>query len=82
LDERDHVRGARGFPNVDIASFGGVAKEGRIPERWGGAPMPLPWVPKEVLDEASFEDPKDWELLARGLQLLGDFEGRHGAFLR
>jgi len=82
LDERDHVRGARGFLSVDVASFGGVAKEGCVPERWGGAPMPLPWVPREVLDEAGFEDPKDWGLLVSGLQLLADFEGRPKAFLR
>jgi hypothetical protein len=59
LDESDHVRGVRGFPGVDVASFGGVAEEGRVPEQRGGAPMPLPWVPGEILDEAGFEDPKD-----------------------
>ncbi len=82
MDERDHVRGARGFPSVDVTSFGGVTKEGCVPERRGGTPMPLPWVPGEVLNEAGFEDPKDWGLFVRGLQLLCDFEGRPGAFLR
>ncbi len=71
----------RGFSGVDVASFGGVAEEGRVPEQWGGAPMPLPWVPGEILDEAGFEDPKDWGLLAGGLQVLGDLEKGPGAFL-
>jgi hypothetical protein len=33
------------------------------------------------LDEAGFEDPKDWGLLAGGLQVLGDLEKGPGAFL-
>jgi hypothetical protein len=64
LNERDHVWDGRGFPCVDVSSFGGVAKEGSVPERRGGPLMPLPWVPGEILDEAGFEDPKDWGLLA------------------
>ncbi|CAK9205790.1 unnamed protein product [Sphagnum troendelagicum] len=43
--------------------------------------MPLPGVPREVLDKARFEDPEGWRFLTCGLQFLGDFESRPGAFL-
>jgi hypothetical protein len=68
------VRGVRGVPSVDVPSFGGVAEEGHVAKRRGGAPAPLPWVPGEILDEASFEDPEGWGLLVGGLQLLGNLE--------
>ncbi len=67
MDESDHVWGARRFPSVVVSSFGGVAKEGSVLERRGGTPMPLPWVPGEILDETNFEDPKDEGLLTRSL---------------
>lgn len=44
--------------------------------------MPLPGVPGEVLNKASFEDPEDWSLLAWNLQFLGNSNDRPGAFLR
>ncbi|CAN5960026.1 unnamed protein product [Sphagnum jensenii] len=43
--------------------------------------MPLPGVPREVLDKARFEDPEGWRFLTCGLQFFGDFESRPGAFL-
>ncbi len=73
--------GARGVSSVNVSSLGGVAKKGAVPEGQGGPPMPLPWVPGEVLDKARFEDPKGGCLLACGLQLLSDFESRPCAFL-
>ncbi len=68
-------------PGVDISSFGGVVEEGGVPWGGGGLPVPLPGVPREILNKTSFEDPEDWSLLAWGLQFLGNSETRPGAFL-
>ncbi len=75
------MRNSRGVPSVDVTSFGGVTVEGGVPEGRGGLPMPLPEVPREVLDKARFEDLEGWCFLTNGLQFLGDFESRPGAFL-
>ncbi len=75
------MRGVRGVPSVDVPSFAGVVEEGRVPKQRGSALAPLPWVPGEILDEAGFEDPEDWGLLAGGLQLLGNLEIGSGYFL-
>jgi len=57
LYEGEHVRGVRCFSGVFVAPFSGVAKERGIPKWWGGLPVPLPWVPWEILDEPCFKDP-------------------------
>ncbi len=57
--EGEHVGGVPRLPSVFVSPFGGVAKKGGVPKGWGSLPMPLPWVPWEVLDEPCFKDPKE-----------------------
>ncbi len=80
-DEHDHVRGARMVPNVDVASLGGVSEERRVPERWGGAPMPFPRIIGKVVYKTSFENPKSRGFFVWGGQLFGHLESRLGSFL-
>ncbi len=44
--------------------------------------MPLPLVPREILNKPSFEDPEYRSFLVWSLQLFGDSEIRLGTFLR
>ncbi len=81
LYEGEHVRSVHDFSGVVVAPFGDVAKEWGIPKGWRGLPVPLPWVPWEILDEPSFEDPVERGLLAWSLQIPGHFEGRPRSFL-
>ncbi len=82
LDEGEHVGGVRRFPGVLVAPFGSVAKKRGVPEWWGGLPMPLPWVPWEVLDEPYFKDPKERGFLTWCRRVPGYFIGCSGSFLR
>ncbi len=44
--------------------------------------MPLPRVPREILNKPNFEDPEYWSLLVWGLQFFGDSKTRPGVLLR
>ncbi|CAK9881920.1 unnamed protein product [Sphagnum jensenii] len=70
-----------GLPHVLSHGAINVTEEGSVFEGRGGLPMPLPWVPREVLNKAGFEDPEGWCFLTCNLQFLSDFESRPGAFL-
>ncbi|CAM6069644.1 unnamed protein product [Sphagnum tenellum] len=80
--ECDHTRSPRRIPSIVLASFGGVAKERSIPKGQRGTPVPLSWVPLEILDEPGFENPISGRFLAQNLQVYGDFEGRPESLLR
>ncbi|CAK9859827.1 unnamed protein product [Sphagnum jensenii] len=82
LYECDHAGNVRWFPGVVVASFSDIAKERGVPEGRGGAPVPLSWVPWEILNKPSFKNPVEWRLLARSFQVLGYFEGRLKSLLR
>ncbi len=82
LYEGDHAGSTRWFPGIIVASFGGVTKERSVPEGQGGLPVPLPWVPWEILDEPGFKDPMEGRFIAWSLQFLGHFEGRPRSLLR
>jgi hypothetical protein len=71
LYEGKHVRNVRHFSNVFVALFNGVAKERGVSKRWGGLPMPLPWVPWEILDEPYFKNLVERGLLMSRSQVLG-----------
>lgn len=43
--------------------------------------MPLPWVPKEVLDEFGFKNPIELGFLVQGPGFFGHFECCVGAYL-
>ncbi len=63
LDEGEHVGCACQFLGISVSPLGCVAKEWCITEWWSGSPMPLPWVPWELLYEPCFKDPVGLELL-------------------
>jgi hypothetical protein len=70
------------IPGVDVASLRNVSEKRGVPKVRDGLPVPLPRVPREILDKPSFEDPEYRSLLVCGLQLFGDSKIRLGAFLR
>jgi hypothetical protein len=57
LNEGQHVGSVRRFSSVVVSPLGGVAEKRGVPKGRSGLPMPLPWVPWEVLDESSFKNP-------------------------
>ncbi len=67
LYEGEHVRSVHDFSGVVVAPFGDVAKERGVPKGWRGLPVPLPWVPWEILDEPNSEDPVEGGLFAWSL---------------
>jgi hypothetical protein len=44
-------------------------------------PVPLPWIPGEIFDEAEFKDPVGCVSLAGGGRISGNFEGSSMSFL-
>ncbi len=57
LNESEDAGRARRFLDVSVASFDCVAKERCISEGKNGLPVPLPWVPWELLNEPCFKYP-------------------------
>ncbi len=81
VDERDDSGGVRGPLSVLVSPFGGVSKERRIAKRVRFFPVPLPWIPGEVFDEAGFKNPEGSVFLVGGGRVSGDFEGGSVSFL-
>ncbi len=67
--------------SVNITPLSGVAKERGVPKRQSGLPVPLPWVPWEILDESSFKDPVEWGLFVWGGRVPGYLESCSRSFL-
>jgi hypothetical protein len=44
--------------------------------------VPLPWIPREIFDEAGFKNLVGCVSLAGGWRISGDFEGSSVSFLR
>ncbi len=57
LHEGQHIGGVCSLSSVRVSSFGRVAKERRVPQRWVRSPMPFSRIPWEVLNESRFVDP-------------------------
>ncbi len=81
LNEGENIRGVSCSPSVLVAPFGSVAEEGSVTKRVQSLPIPLPKVPRKVLDEFCFKDPIERGFLTRGRRLSGHFEGGPGSFL-
>ncbi len=79
--EGEHVRGVCRFPGVFVTPFSDVAKERGVPKWWGGLPVPVPWVPWEILDEPCFKHPVERGLLTWCRRILGNFESCPKSFL-
>jgi hypothetical protein len=52
LDKSEDAWGVRHTPCIPVSPFGSVSEEGGVSKRGHGLLMPLPSVPKEVLDES------------------------------
>ncbi len=81
MDEGEHVGGMIHSLNVFVSPFDGVAEKGGVPERRGSLPVPLSWVPWEVLDKPRFIDLEEGGFLTSCRRVPGDLEGQSGSFL-
>ncbi len=82
MDECDDSRGARGALHVLVSPFGRVSKERGVAQGVYFFPVPLPWVPGEVFDDARLKDPVCFVSLVGKWRVVGNFERRSMSLVR
>ncbi len=76
------IPGEREDLHVLVSPFGCVSKERGVAQGVYLFPVPLPWVPGEVFDDARLKDPVCFVSLVGKWRVVGDFERRSMSLAR